>query len=83
VADELPEVKLLFADGRASNGATQLGGRPTMTHPRTPECCGRPMALFAQLDSLDYPEADLPDAGLVLVWLCRQCFGVHAALECC
>lgn len=83
MADELPELKLLPADGRTPTGATQFGGRPVLTHPSPPECCGRAMALFAQLDGLDYPEADLPDAGVVLVYLCRQCLGVLASLECC
>ncbi|MGL6075848.1 MAG: hypothetical protein ACRC8S_16960 [Fimbriiglobus sp.] len=83
MAEELPEVKLLPADGRTTTGATQFGGQPILIYPSPPECCEETMTLFAQLDGLDYPEADLPDAGVVLVYLCRECYGVHASLECC
>jgi hypothetical protein len=36
----------------------------------------------AQLDGLDYPEADLPDSALVYVFVCRRCFDVSAELQC-
>ena len=83
MAVELPELKLLPADGRTSSGATQFGGKPVLTHSFPPKCCERVMTLFAQLDSLDYEEAELPDAGVVLVYLCQQCKGVQASLEGC
>jgi hypothetical protein len=80
---ELPELKLLPADGREVSGASQLGGRATFIQgDHTPVCCGRPMSLLAQLDGLDYPEAQLPDSALVYVFLCRQCFDVSAELQC-
>ena len=39
------------------------------------------MTLLAQLDGLDYPEAELPESSLVYVFLCRQCFDVSAELQ--
>jgi hypothetical protein len=64
--EELPEVKLVPADGREASGDTKFGGKPTFIQgDYTPECCGNRMALLAQLDELDYLEADLPDSSLV------------------
>lgn len=81
--DEFPEVKLVPADGREVSGATQFGGKATFIQgDHTPECCGRKMTLLAQLDGLDYPEAKLPDSSLVYLFLCQQCFDVHAELQC-
>ncbi len=81
--NELPEVKLIPADGREISGATKFGGKPTFIQgDHTPECCGARMALLAQLDGLDYPEAELPDSALVYLFLCNQCFGVSAELQC-
>jgi hypothetical protein len=80
---ELPELKLAPADGREVSGDTKLGGEPTFIQgDHTPECCGQRMALLAQLDGLYYPEAELPDSALVYVFLCKQCFEVHAELQC-
>jgi hypothetical protein len=79
---ELPEVKLVPADGRDVPGETKFGGRPTIIQGhRPPECCGVTMQLFVQVDGLDFPEAELPDSALVYLYLCRQCFGVSAHLE--
>lgn len=81
--EELPEIKLVPADGRSVSGDTKLGGRATFIQgDHTPECCGRRMILLAQLDGLDYPEAQLPDSALVYIFFCRQCFDVHAELQC-
>ena len=81
--DALPEIKLVAADGREQSGDTKLGGQATFIQgDHTPECCGRRMALLAQLDGLDYPEAKLPDSSLVYVFMCRQCFEVSAELQC-
>jgi hypothetical protein len=81
--DELPEVKLRPADGRESTGETKFGGKPTFIQgDHTPECCGRRMVLLAQLDGLEYPEAQLPDSALVYVFLCPHCFDVSAELQC-
>jgi hypothetical protein len=82
--NELPEVKLVPADGRGGSGGTKLGGEADFIQgDYTPDCCGKRMVLLAQLDGLDYPEARLPDSALVYVFLCKQCFGVHAELQCC
>jgi hypothetical protein len=79
---DLPEIKLTRAAG-PTTGETKFGGQPTFIQgDHTPECCGRRMTLLAQLDSLDYPEAELPDSALVYVFLCRQCFDVQAELQC-
>ena len=81
--DEFPELRLVPADGRDASGDTKLGGRATFIQgDHTPECCGRRMSLLAQLDGLDYPEAELPDSALVYVFVCRQCFDVTAELQC-
>lgn len=82
-AEGLPEVKLLRADDREACAGTRFGGWPQFIQvDNTPDCCGRPMALLAQLDGLDYPEAELPDSALVYVFVCRQCFDVSAELQC-
>ena len=81
--DELPEVKLVPTNGREATGDTKFGGVATFIQgDHTPECCGRKMTLLAQLDGLDYREAELPDSALVYVFLCRQCFSVSAELQC-
>jgi hypothetical protein len=81
--NELPEVRLAPADGRDVSGDTKLGGRATFIQgDHTPDCCGQQMALLAQIDGLDYPEAELPDSALVYVFLCRKCFEVHAEMQC-
>jgi hypothetical protein len=81
--DELPEVKLRPIDGREVSGDTKFGGKPTFIQgDHTPECCGKRMVLLAQLDSLDYPEGELPDSALVYVFLCPLCFDVSAELQC-
>ncbi|MFO0850048.1 MAG: hypothetical protein U0871_16060 [Gemmataceae bacterium] len=80
---DLPEVKLIPADGRSATGDTKFGGRATFIQGDfTPDCCGKRMALLAQLDGLDYPEAELPDCALIYVYFCSQCFDVHAELQC-
>lgn len=81
--DELPEVKLVAANGRGSSGETKFGGKPTWIQgDYTPECCDQKMVLLAQLDGLDYREAELPDSALVYVFLCPKCFDVSAQLQC-
>jgi hypothetical protein len=79
----LPEVKLIPADGRKVAGDTKFGGKAVFIQgDHTPECCGRCMTLFAQLDGLDDPEAALPASALAYVFLCQQCFDVQAELQC-
>lgn len=80
---ELPEVKLAAVDGREMSGDTKFGGKATFIQgDHTPECCGQKMTLLAQLDGLDYREADLPDSALVYVFLCQKCFEVSSELQC-
>ena len=80
---QLPELKLLPADGRPASGETKLGGKPQWVQgDHTPECCGSRMVLLAQIDGLDFPEAKLPDSALVYTFLCPQCFGVSSELQC-
>jgi hypothetical protein len=80
---ELPEVKLAAVDGREMSGDTKFGGKPQFIQGNyTPDCCGQKMSLLAQLDGLDYKEAELPDSALVYVWLCRRCFDVRAEMQC-
>ena len=81
--EELPEVKLVPTDGREVAGSTKLGGKPSFIQgDYTPTCCGQKMVLLAQVDGLDYPEAEMPDSALVYVILCRRCFDVSAELQC-
>jgi hypothetical protein len=79
---ELPEVKLAAVDGREMSGDTKFGGKPQFIQGDfTPDCCGQKMTLLAQLDGLDFPEAELPDSSLVYVWLCQKCFDVHGDIQ--
>jgi hypothetical protein len=79
---ELPEVKLAAVDGREMSGDTKFGGKPQFIQgDYTPDCCDQKMILLAQLDGLDYKEAELPDSSLVYVWLCQKCFDVRAEIQ--
>ena len=79
----LPEVNLMRADGCPTSNGTKFGGLPQFIQcDSTPDCCGRPMALLARLDGLDFPEVDLPDSALAYLWVCRQCFQVSSELQC-
>jgi hypothetical protein len=80
--NDLPEVKLLPADGREVSGDTKFGGKPQFIQSHnTPECCCQPMALLVQVDGLDFPEAGLPDSSLAYLYVCRQCFQVSSDLQ--
>ncbi len=80
---ELPEIILSRADGKPGTGSTKFGGAAEFIQgDYTPDCCGSRMTLLAQLDGLDYREADLPDSSLVYVFVCSHCFSVHAELQC-
>jgi hypothetical protein len=62
----------------------RLGGEPTLRNSDWPSCraCGDRMTFYAQLDGLPKPsEFDLADAGLILVYVCFDCFEVAAALD--
>jgi hypothetical protein len=77
---ELPEVKLLRADGRATVGETKLGGKPTfLCGEFQEECCGQPMVLLGQFDELDFPEADLSGRMIAYVFVCQKCYGIWSA----
>ena len=83
MSKKLPKLKILYADKREISGASYLGGSATFIQAdRTPSCCEHKMQLLAQLDSLDYPEAELPDSALVYVFVCPHCFVVDAQLQC-
>ena len=82
MAVELPEVKLMRCGNMPV--ATKLGGTPEWIQVEwKPECCGKPMVFLGQIDSLDMPEAALPDSALVYVFFCSKCFDVAAQLQCC
>ena len=66
--EELPEIKLIRANGSQTRGETRFGGKPTVICGEfNEECCGQRMVLLAQLDELDFPEAKLP--GRLMVYL--------------
>jgi hypothetical protein len=73
--EDLPEVRLIRADGRVMGGDTKWGGRPTLVCGDVhDECCGQAMALLGQFDAIDYPEMDWPGRALVYVFVCTKCF---------
>lgn len=62
----------------------RLGGEPTLHNSAIPACpmCNETMTFYAQLDGLPKPsEFDLADAGLILVYVCFDCFEVTATLD--
>ncbi len=62
----------------------RLGGSPELRNSHWPACpgCGERMSFYGQLDGLPTPsEFDLADAGLILVYVCFDCFEVAAALD--
>ena len=72
--DDLPEVRLIRADGHASRGETKFAGKPTFIWEEVQEqCCEQPMALLGQFDQLDFPEVVLPCRMIVYVFICRTC----------
>lgn len=81
----LPEIRLApVASDLDEAAGTKLGGEPEWVQVAwEPECCGRPMMFLAQIDSLDIPQAELPDSSLVYVFFCPACFDVTSQLQCC
>jgi hypothetical protein len=62
----------------------QLGGKPMLHNTTWPTCpgCGEAMTFYGQLDGLPKPSVfDLADAGLILVYVCFDCFDVTATFE--
>lgn len=62
----------------------RLGGAPdrwTETPPPLCPACSDSMTFYAQLDALPSGGFDLADAGLILVWICFDCFEVAAVLD--
>ena len=62
----------------------RLGGEPSLRNSEWPSCsaCRSRMTFYAQLDGLPKPSSfDLADAGLILVYVCFDCFQVAAALD--
>jgi uncharacterized protein YwqG len=82
---ELPEVRLApVPAGVKGSAGTKLGGKPQWIQAEwRPECCNQPMSFLGQIDSLDIPEAELPDSALVYVFFCPECFDVDCHLQCC
>jgi hypothetical protein len=63
---------------------TRIGGVPEWIQCEwLPECCGTRMQFLAQIDSLDIPEAELPDCALIYVFVCTKCFDTACQLQCC
>jgi hypothetical protein len=81
----LPEHKLVRADSDSGEPlGTKLGGTPDFIQAEwQPECCGEKMVFLGQLDSLDIPEAKLPDSAIVYVFYCRKCMRIAASMQCC
>ena len=78
--DELPEVRLIRADGRPTHGATKFGGMATFVCGEfKEECCGQRMVLLGQFDELDFPDAILPDRMVVYVFICLKCYVIWSA----
>jgi hypothetical protein len=78
--DQLPEIKLIRADGRPTRGETKLGGQGTFLCGKfNEECCGQPMMLLGQFDELDFPEANLLGRMIVYVFICPKCNSLWSA----
>ena len=66
------------------HAGTRLGGSAEwIQYEWEPACCGEPMIFLGQIDSLDIPEAKLPDSALVYVLYCSKCFQTASQLQCC
>ena len=85
MADDFSEIRLVRADRPSGeSGSTKLGGAPDWIQVEwRPECCGRRMRFLGQFDSLDIPAAELPDAALVYIFFCSECFETASQLQCC
>jgi hypothetical protein len=62
----------------------RLGGSPDRwSDAEPPKCpaCRDDMTFYAQLDALPSGGFDLADAGLILVFVCFDCFEVSASLD--
>lgn len=78
--EQLPEIKLVRADGRRTGGATKLGGTATFLCGEFNEiCCGQPMVLLGQFDERDFPEANLLGRMIVYVFICPKCNVIWSA----
>jgi hypothetical protein len=93
----LPEFRLvaepLTADAKAAAGFEwaapevgtrhKLGGEPDLVqageYPRCPEC-GQSMSFYGQLDSIG-DDVALADAGVLLAFVCFDCFTAAAQIE--
>jgi len=81
--DSYPELRFKNAATGADVG-TRIGGEPEWIQVEwQPECCGSRMQFLAQIDSLDIPEAKLPDSALIYVFVCTKCFDTTCQLQCC
>ena len=82
---DLPEIRLtpITSDSQKAVG-TKLGGEPEWIQVEwRPECCGKPMVYLAQIDSLDIPQAKLPDSAIVYLFFCPKCFETTSQMQCC
>ncbi len=96
IREPIPEIPLLLAPntplekalvkgaGREAAGDRhKIGGDPDWIQAdETPDCgeCGEPMEFYGQLDHLGAVEG-LVDAGMIYVFLCRECYMVVAVLQ--
>ena len=82
---ELPEIKLTRAEPHAGEVlGTKLGGTPEWVQAEwKPACCGQAMTFLSQIDSLDLPDARLPDSALIYVYFCSKCFATTSQLQSC
>ena len=78
-----PEIRFKNAATGEAAG-TRIGGEPEWIQAEwLPECCGSRMQFLAQIDSLDTPDAKLPDSALIYVFVCPKCFQTTCQLQCC
>lgn len=78
------DAKAVFGHRWAAPGIgtrNKLGGSPDWIQQEDwPLCCGDSMTFYAQLDSVG-DEVHLADCGLIYVFVCFDCFSVHAQLQ--
>jgi len=61
----------------------KYGGEPEwIQDPFEPECCGKPMTFYAQIDGL-YNEFPLADSGMIYVFVCMDCYSVWSEMQSC
>ena len=64
-------------------GSCKYGGEPDwIQDPFEPECCGKPMTFYAQIDGL-HNDFELADSGIIYVFVCMNCYSAFSEMQSC